>query len=226
MIRYKVVRTGLKWTIPFVAVPLLVYLSAMVFVNQKYLILSFGIAILALVLFWCSYEKKVVGARRAVLAAIMTALCVVGRMIPMIKPMTALVILTGIYLGSETGFFVGALAALLSNFYFGQGPWTPFQMLAWGLIGLLAGFLSTVLRRKRWCLLVYGTVMGVLYSAIMDIWTVLWWNGTFEISYYWAALGTAVPYTVLYAASNVLFLWLLGKPIGKKLERIALVYGI
>ena len=224
-IPYKPLRNILRWCIPFVGVPLLVFLSAVIFVDKRYLILSFGIAFLSLVLFWCGYEKKVVGSRRMVLAAVLTALCVAGRMIPLLKPVSALVILTGIYLGGETGFLVGALSALLSNFYFGQGPWTPFQMLAWGLIGLFAGVFSRFLRRKP-VLLGYGAVSGVLFSAIMDVWTVLWYNGTFQFSLYAAALWTAVPYTVLYLVSNVFFLWLLAKPIGKKLDRIVQKYGV
>ena len=75
-----------------------------------------------------------------VIAAVITALCVVGRFIPFFKPIAALTIIAAVYLGGETGFMVGAMAALMSNFYFGQGPWTPFQMLAWGMIGLIAGY--------------------------------------------------------------------------------------
>src|SRR5690625_7953059 len=78
-----------------------------------------------------------------VVFAVLIALSSISRVlfapIPVFKPVSAIVILTAIYFGAEAGFLVGALTALLSNIYFGQGPWTPFQMFAWGIIGLIAG---------------------------------------------------------------------------------------
>ena len=161
-----------------------------------------------------------------VLAAVMTALAILGRFIPYIKPMTALIILSGMYLGAETGFLTGALAAAVSNFYFGQGPWTPFQMFALGMIGLTAGFFSRPLKEKKLLLLVYGGFSGIVYSLIMDIWTVLWYNEGLVFELYKAAVLSAVPYTITYCISNVVFLAVLGRPIGEKLERIHVKYGI
>lgn len=99
-------------------------------------------------------------------------------------------------------------------------------MLAWGLIGLFAGIFSEKLLKSRTLLLLYGALTGVAYSFIMDIWTVLWYNQGFDIKLYLAALVSAVPYTVSYAVSNVLFLYLLAKPFGEKLERIKTKYGV
>ena len=156
----------------------------------------------------------------------MIALSIAGRFIPFFKPVTAITILTAIYLGGEAGFLVGSFSALLSNFYFGQGPWTAFQMLAWGLIGLFAGFLAKPLEKSKTALLVYGVLSGIAFSFIMDVWTVLWYNGSFNISLYLAALTTAIPHTVLYAVSNFIFLLLLSKPFGEKLNRIKIKYGV
>ena len=161
-----------------------------------------------------------------VIAAVMTALCFAGRFIPILKPIAALTIITALYLGGEAGFLVGAMSAILSNFYFGQSPWTAFQMLAWGLIGLFAGIFSEKLLKSRALLLIYGALTGIAYSFIMDIWTVLWYNRGFDIKLYLAALVSAVPYTVSYAVSNVLFLYLLAKPFGEKLSRIKTKYGV
>lgn len=185
--------------------------------------------LLALVLFSCGFERRKTGTRRMILVAVMTALSVVGRfvfmLIPGFKPITALVVITAMYLGGEAGFLTGALSALISNFYFGQGPWTPFQMLSWGLLGLLAGFLARPLKKSRVLLSAYGVFAGVAYSFIMDVWTVLWYNGGFNAALYAAALGTALPYTVAYAVSNVIFLNLLARPFGEKLERVRVKYG-
>ncbi|MPN37488.1 hypothetical protein SDC9_185007 [bioreactor metagenome] len=165
-----------------------------------------------------------------IMIALMVALSAVGRLIfmpiPGFKPVTAMVVITAIYFGAEAGFMTGALTAVVSNFYFGQGPWTPFQMFVWGLIGFAAGILSNSIKNNKIVLAVYGIVAGVVYSLLMDVWTVLWYDGVFNFARYKAALISAASYTVIYAMSNVIFLLLLVKPIGIKLERIKDKYGI
>ena len=226
VIRNNRLRNFLKILIPFVLIPILVFTGAIVFAEKRYLLVSFGVAILAIILFIAGFEKKMTGSRRLVIVSVMTAFCIVGRFIPFFKPITAITVMTAIYLGGESGFLVGALAAVLSNFYFGQGPWTPFQMLAWGLIGLFAGYLSTWLKKSRGLLIAYGIMSGVVYSMVMDVWSVVWYNSSLEWGIYKASMITAIPHTVLYAVSNFIFLWFLAKPIGEKLERIRIKYGV
>ncbi|MBQ7218988.1 MAG: ECF transporter S component [Ruminococcus sp.] len=226
VIRNQKARTFLRYLIPFVLIPALVIIGSVAFGEKRYLILSFGVAILALILFMTGIEKKNIGSRRMVLVAIMTAIAVIGRFIPLFKPITAVCVMTAMYLGAESGFLCGALSVLISNIYFGQGPWTPFQMLGFGLIGLIAGYLSKPLIKSRVLLLVYGALAGVAYSMIMDVWTVLWFSGGFDLNMYLTAIGAALPYTVLYMISNIGFLLLLRKPVGEKLGRIKLKYGI
>ena len=162
--------------------------------------------------------------------AVMTALSVAGRFLfaalPGFKPVTAMVVITAMYFGSEAGFMTGALSAVISNFYFGQGPWTPFQMFSWGIIGLLAGLFARRLRQSRIWLSAFGVLAGVLYSLLMDIWTVFWADGYFNLTRYIAAVGSAAWFTAVYAVSNVIFLMLFAKPIGKILDRISVKYGI
>lgn len=192
--------------------------------NNNYLLISFIIAILALWLFKRDFEKKKTETRHMVLVAIMTALCIAGRFIPFFKPVTALTIISAMYLGGRAGFLVGALVAVLSNLYFGQGPWTPFQMLAWGIIGAIAGCFAEKLKASRAVLLIYGVMSGIVFSFVMDIWTVLWYSSSLNWKLYFSAIITAIPHTVLYAVSNFLFLWYMGKPIGEKLERVKVKY--
>ena len=161
-----------------------------------------------------------------IITAIMTALAVFGRFIPLFKPITAICVMTAVYLGAEAGFLCGSLSVLISNIYFGQGPWTPFQMLGFGLIGLFAGYLSKVLLRHKWLMILYGALAGIAYSFIMDIWTVLWYAGGFDWKLYLSATVSAIPFTALYAVSNVIFLLLLQKPVGNKLQRIKVKYGV
>ena len=226
VIKNRNLRNILRYVIPFGLIPAAVILGATVFDEKRYIIISLGIALLAIILFMAGIEKKNIGSRRMVMVAVMTALAVIGRFIPLFKPITALCMMAGIYLGAEAGFLCGALSVLVSNIYFGQGPWTPFQMLGFGLIGLIAGYLSKPLIKSRALLLTFGAVAGIAYSFIMDIWTVLWYSGGFDPKLYAAAIVSAIPYTVLYMISNVGFLLILRKPMGEKLGRIKLKYGV
>ena len=225
-IRNEKLRRGLQVLIPFLLIPAATAAGIFVFHEKRYAFVSLVITLLALLLFVCGFERKKTGTRRLVLTAVMTALSVAGRFIPLFKPISALTILTGMYLGSEAGFLAGALSAVISNFYFGQGPWTPFQMFAWGLIGLISGYLAAFLKKNRLRLLLFGVLTGAVFSFIMDIWTVLWYNGSFSLRLYWAALGTALPYTLMYSLSNLIFLQLFAKPFGEKLQRIRIKYGV
>ncbi|MBR5751099.1 MAG: ECF transporter S component [Clostridia bacterium] len=219
-------RRAVRAFVPFALIPALVALGALVLRQKNYALISLLIALLSFVLFAAGFEKKKTGSRRLVLVAVMVALSVAGRFIPVFKPVTALTILTGVYLGGEAGFLTGSLTAVLSNFYFGQGPWTSFQMMALGLIGLFAGFLSGPLKRSRIILVLYGALAGVAYSFIMDIWTVVWYGNGFDTALYLTSLVSAVPYTVSYVISNTVFLFIFAKPFGEKFTRVKLKYGV
>ncbi len=221
----------LPYGIYFVAIPLAIVLGVKLFADRQYAFVSLAVALLACVPFFMAFEKKKESnTKRMIVLAVMVALSVLGRflfvMIPFFKPITAIVILTALYFGPEMGFLCGALSALISNASFGQGPWTPFQMLVWGGIGLLAGLLAMKLKSSRIALSLFGVFAGIVFSLIMDIWAVLWIDGVFNLSRYGAALVTALPVTLIYAVSNVVFLLLIIKPVGKKLERIKLKYGL
>lgn len=188
-------------------------------------------AVICCVPFFLSFERRAPSAGELVLAAVMTAFSAGGRFvfapIPYFKPVTAIVVLSGMYLGPQTGFMVGALSAVVSNIYFGQGPWTPFQMFCWGMLGLSAGLMNRKkILEKAVPLVLYGLFAGVAYSVFMDIWTVLSMDGTFTLGRWGAAMISALPVTAVYCASNVVFLLVLRKPVGKRLERIKKKYGV
>ena len=218
-------RAVLRYLLPFVLIPTVIALG-LLFLEQRYhLIVTLLVLVLSLLLFLCGFERRVVGVRRQVIVAVMVALSVAGRFIPFFKPITAMTTITGMYLGGEAAFLVGALSAFVSNFFYGQGPWTPFQMLAWGLIGLFSGMLAPLLKRSRASLLLFAVLSGVAYSALMDIWTAISGEG-FSLPIYFGALVSALPHTVIYCVSNVIFLLLCAKPFGKKMERIKKKYGV
>ena len=176
------------------------------------------------------YEKKRSPAAELVIIALMSALSVLGRIVfaflPSLKPCSAIIILTAIYFGKETGFMVGAFTALVSNFYFGQGGWTPFQMLAWGLTGYFAGMLGKWLVKNRFLILAYGAVIGVFFSLLMDLYTCLWTDGKIIFSRYLALISAAAWVTVSYAVSNVIFLALFMQPMGRIFDRLRVKYAI
>ena len=225
-IKNAALRKVLKIIIPFLLVPLALAIGIFVLEEKSYTFISIAVSILALVLFISGFEKKKTGTRRLVIVAVMTALSVVGRFIPLFKPITALTVITAVYIGGEAGFLVGAMSALVSNFWFGQGPWTPFQMFAWGMIGLIGGLLSKYLKKSHALLIIYGVFSGIVYSFVMDLWAVLWHKDVLTAEIYIAALVTAIPYTVIYSVSNMIFFALLAKPFGEKLERVKLKYGV
>lgn len=224
-------KTKLKKLLPAAALLLAVGLvAAGIFFlgDRRYLLVSFGVAIVACVPFFLSFEKKASNTSKLMITAVMIVLSVVGRLVfyavPFFKPTTAIVVIAAMYLGPETGFVCGAMSALISNTFMGQGPWTPFQMLIWGLIGLLAGLMPAILKKSKVVLSLYGVFSGVLYSLVMDVWTVLWYDGTWNGARYLASVVTALPTTVVYAVSNVIFLLVLAGPMGKKLDRVVAKY--
>lgn len=209
---------------------LLLVLGAAVFQEKRYAWISLGIAVLSCAVMLHSFDRRRTHIRRLVFIAVMTALSVAGRflfaMIPAFKPVTAVIVMTGMYFGTEAGFLCGAFTAVLSNFYFGQGPWTPFQMVSFGVIGLLAGVCHKPLKASRIALVCYGIFAGAFYSLIMDVWTVLWSQAAFEPDLYAAAILAAAPFTLLYLISNVIFLLLMRKPLGARLQRVITKYGV
>lgn len=199
-----------------------------------HLTVVYGIILAILVIafrqFLVMLEKKKQDFRLLVIISVLTALSVTGRLIfavlPGFKPVTAVVILYGIYFGKEAGFLTGSLTALISNFYFGQGAWTPFQMMVWGIIGAIAGIGSGLLRKNRFVLYLYSAAAGAMYSLLMDIYTVFWIDGYLNGSRYLTALLTSLPFTVIYAVSNVIFMVVLRKPVGRKLMRVRKKFGL
>lgn len=224
-------RLFISSAIVFLIMPLVIYGGVVFLGDRKYYFISVILVVLASIPFFISLEQKKTQTRDILLIAVMAALSVAGRLIfvlvPGFKPVAAITIIAGIYLGAEAGFLTGALSAIVSNIFFGQGPWTPFQMFMWGIIGFIAGLLAkTGVMEKKIALILYGIFAGVLFSFGMDIWGVMSFTGIFSWQTYLAALTTAIPFTIMYALSNIVFLLILAKPIGEKLARIKKKYGM
>lgn len=225
MSRYKKI---ISYAIILAVIPAVIAIGALIFKSKMYLWIGLCVAVFSCVPFFLAYEKGRASSQRITLVAIMTALGIAGRLIfaivPHFKPVAAIVQITGIFLGAQSGFVCGALSALISNIAFGQGPWTPFQMLAWGLTGFFGGIFAKALKNRRALNYFLGALCAVMYSLIMDVWSVLLYGGSEGgfITLFIASL----PIMLVYAASNVIFLAIFTRPIGDKLERIKLKYGI
>lgn len=223
-------RKWLSYGILCLMIPAVVIGGTLLFHEKQYAWITLCVTVLSCIPFFLHFEKKEANTKKLILIAAMVALSVVGRIlftpIPGFKPVTAMVVITAMYFGGEAGFMTGALTAVISNFYFGQGPWTPFQIFSWGIIGLVSGMLAKPLKENRIILVVYAAFSGVIYSMLMDIWTVFWTDGYFNVSRYIAVIVSSAQFTVIYAISNIVFLMLFAKPIGKILERIKTKYAL
>lgn len=217
-----------------IAVPAVIALGVSVWDDRKYMIVSLLVLLITMLPFFIGFEKRRPNARELVMLAVMIALGVAGRaafyMLPSFKPMLAVVIITGVAFGPGAGFITGAMTVFVSNFMFGQGPWTPWQMEAAGIIGLLAGIIFH--RRdgelpKLVPLCLFGGVCAlVIYGLIADTSTVF----TTQTEITWQALTAAyasgLVMNLIHAAATVAFLLLLARPMLKKLNRLRVKYGL
>ena len=210
-----------------------VFAGIYIFDNQRYFIVSMLLVIYAMVPFFARFERSSPKAREIVILAVMISVAVAGRaaffMVPNFKPTVAVIIIAGVALGRQAGFLTGAMSAFVSNFLFGQGPWTTWQMLAMAVIGYLAGavFYRYGDRMKVVVLAVFGgAATFFIYGAITDMWTILMMTSQPSLATAMVVYGAAVPFNAVHAAATVIFLLLLAKPMVEKLNRVKVKYGM
>jgi energy-coupling factor transport system substrate-specific component len=170
------------------------------------------------------YERSKPSSRTLALVATLAALAALGRIafaaLPDIKPTTDIVLITGYALGGPPGFAVGAVAALTSNLFFTEGAWTPWQMFAWGLAGLVGAALARATGRSlnRWTLALACAAMGILFGLIMNLFT---WTqtGPFTLAGYFVIEGRALPFDIAHAVGNAVFALAFGPALISSLAR-------
>ncbi len=226
-------RTILAVLLILIAIPLTLYAGVHFFGNRKYYGISLLILFEIMLPFFLVFEQRKPQARELVLISVLCAVTVAGRAafatLPQFKPVVALVILSGVCLGGETGFLVGAVSGFVSNFFFGQGPWTPWQMFALGIIGFLAGILFRrgLLKKTRVSLCLFGMLSALLiYGGIMNPSSVLLSYGTLQLQTVLVAYAAGFYFDLIHALSTGFFLWFLAEPMIDKLERVKLKYGL
>ena len=226
-------RTKAAAALILVGIPAILFVGSYYFDIKNYYLMALLVLLACMLPFFMVFEGRKPQARELTVIAVLCALGVAGRaaffMLPQFKPVLALTIISGVAFGGETGFLVGAMTMLASNFLFSQGPWTPFQMFAAGIIGFLAGvlFRKGWLRRSRAALCVYGALAAILiYGGLMNPTSALIYgrelNWQVLVSYYL----TGFPMDCVHAAATVFFLWVLAEPMLEKLDRIKTKYGL
>lgn len=174
-------------------VPLTIYVGVRFLGDRKYIYISILILLYTIIPFFMVFEKRKPKARELVMVAVMSALAACGTlacfmMIPF-QAGTALVIIAGIALGPEEGFLVGALARFVCNFFLGHGPWTPWQMVCWGLLGFLAGLVFNKVDlnklKSRDFKLILGPVICVVLSIGAAYFSYLMWGSVGESFFGW-----------------------------------------
>ena len=213
-------------------IPVTLFIGAYFMEGRRYYLISLLVLLECMLPFFLVFEGRKPQTRELVVIAVLSAINVAGRaalfMVPQFKPVVALVIISGVALGGETGFLVGAVTMLVSNMLLGQGAWTPWQMFAAGIIGWLAGvlFRRGLLRRTRLALCVFGALATiVIYGGIMNTASAMMASGlTWQtlLTYYL----TGFPMDCVHAAGTVFFLWLAAEPMLEKLDRIKVKYGL
>jgi energy-coupling factor transport system substrate-specific component len=166
-------------------------------------------------------ESGTGSAKEVALVAVLGGAAAAGRVlfafVPGVQPVTVTAVAAGAALGARVGFAVGAVAALVSNFYLGQGIWTPWQMLAWGGCGV-AGALASRLIRNRWAFAALCFALGFAFSSAMDLW---YWYSFWPHS--WEALtvvvGRGFAFSAFHAVGNVVFALAIGPELRRLLER-------
>lgn len=226
-------RTWIALILMAVAVPFLLWLSVKVFHGQNYLLFGLLIIFFAMVPFFLVFEGRKPQAREIMVIAVLAAIGVAGRaaffMVPSFKPVAAIVIITGVSFGGEAGFLVGCLIMMVSNMFMGQGPWTPWQMFAYGMIGFLAGILfqKGILKAKKLPLCVFGFLSTFfIFGGVMNPASLLMSYGQITKKSLIAAYISGAPLDLVQAVSTVFFLWFLSRPLLEKLERIKRKYGL
>ena len=229
-------RTVVSIVAVLVLIPATIWFGVARLGDKKYFFISLLVLLEAMLPFFVSFEDRKPKVRDIVTLAVMCALAVTGRtaffMLPNFTPVMAIVIIAGVAFGCEGGFITGAMTMFVSNFIMGQGPWTPWQMFAMGLVGFLAGlfFAGSSVRTRNMTklgLCIFGALICiVVYGGIMNPASVIMWQPNVNFSMIMASYVTGFPFDLAQATATVIALWLVARPFLEKLDRVRIKFGV
>ena len=213
-------------------IPGVMLLLLLLFINQQaYLPVSILLLGLACVPFFLRYEKKQLRAEEISLIALLGTAAAVSRLpfasLPGIQPTSFIIFMTALVFGVETGFMVGAFAAIISNLFLGQGPWTPWQIFAWGMMGA-----STGLWRNQWWMIsrigksLYGFLWGVIFGWIMNLWVVIGFLEAVNWRTAAAVFAASFYFDLVHGISNGILLFVFAARWERMLTRVKSKYGL
>ncbi|MBN1856310.1 MAG: ECF transporter S component [Dehalococcoidia bacterium] len=190
--------------------------------SARGVVISVGVASMIIIGFVTRFETSGVRAREIAVIALLGTLAALLRVpfaaVPGLQPSTYLVICSGYVFGPVAGFMVGAMTAVVSNFFLGQGPWTLFQVVAWGLAGASAPLLRVFVLRARH-LSLFGLAWGMLFGVIMNVWTWVAFVYPLTARTFMITWLNSLWFDGMHAIGNALFLGLLGVQTVRVLER-------
>lgn len=217
----------------FVLIPLTLILGSQLLGGRRWYFLSMLVIFWAILPFFVDWERRRPGAREITLLAALIGLTVAARvafyLLPHMKPVLAMIIVFSAALGARFGFLLGALVALISNFLFGQGPWTLWQMFAWGLIGCISGLLMRRFPRlnQRLPLAIFGFLaVIIIHGGITNPAGLMLYQPEFTWQGLLAAYALGLPLDIIHALATAAFLFLFAPPLNRKLSRLKNKYGL
>lgn len=218
-------------TIISVVIFLLLVISIVAFKYNAYLLVSIAMIACVMLPFFARFEIRNITGREVVILAMLAAIAAIGRVpfaaLPSVQPTSFVIIIAGLVFGAESGFLVGAVAAIVSNFFLGQGPWTPWQMYAWGMMGMSAGLLrNTWWMKKLWGKCIFGFIWGYLFGWFMNLWIVVSNLENFTWELFMSIYVASIYFDLAHALSNVFFLAIFSASWLKILQRFKRKYGL
>lgn len=227
-------RTVFSASVSLLLVPLTLFIGFYLLPLKQYYITAVLVLFECMLPFALIFEGRKPKAREIVVISVLCAIGVAGRaaffMLPQFKPVAAIVIISGVMLGAQSGFLVGAVTMLVSNMLFSQGPWTPWQMFAMGMIGFIAGILAKkgLLGKSKVTLCLFGLLSTyIIYGGIVNASTALIWSSeTLNLKILLSYYISGFPMDTVHAFSTVIFLWFGAQPIMDILERVKVKYAL
>ncbi|MDR5659304.1 ECF transporter S component [Serpentinicella sp. ANB-PHB4] len=195
-------------------------------INNYWSTISLVMVIFVILSFYIYYEKKRGSSKELALIATMAGFAAISRIpfavIPAAQPTSFIVLITGYVFGSQAGFMVGSLAAFSSNIFLGHGPWTPWQMIAWGCVGLTGGLIRLIKTKQVYMILVIVAIgWGFFYGWIMNLWNWLAFVYPLNLDTFIAINLSSLSFDVIHALCNGIFMWVMGKDLIVILKRFS-----
>ena len=204
---------------------LLIYMAVFssALLGQYAAFLSFILLILIIGIMYARFEESEISSKEVALIGILAAITAASRIpfaaLPNIKPCTFLIIVAGLVFGSFAGAMVGSMTAAVSNIFFGQGPWTAWEMVAWAMVGIVAGYLGKRMKNITVMdVVLLGIVLGMAYNTLMDFssWITFYKS---DPNLFVPTFVAGLPFGALHIIGNVIFALVLGKPVLAMFQR-------